>query len=142
MSTLNRVLQVFLAGAVASLATALLILLCSVSGLFALLGVPVDNSAAGIAWYLGRMLFGGLWALLFLVPLMSAKEQWVRGLVVAIGPIAYFWFFAWPMEGRGILGLASGPLLPLSALFFWALWGVMAGLWLDRVTKNDGAGAV
>lgn len=137
MSGFNRVMQVFLAGALASLGTGLLVWLCSVSGSFAALGVPVDISEVPMGWYLKRMLFGGLWALLFLVPVLNGQAHWMRGLIVALAPTAFLWFYSYPAEGRGILGLASGPLLPLNALFFWVLWGALTGLWLDRVASRQ-----
>lgn len=138
---MERVLQAVLAGAVAALITSVLIWLLSVTQLLVVLGVPIDASGVGLFWFVWRIVRGAAWALLFLIPVLRGRPEWQRGLLVGVPPALKLLLYDYPAEGRGLFGLESGVGLPLGALFFWLLWGTLAGLILARLLARDEAEA-
>ena len=78
----------------------------------------------------GLVNWGGLWGLLFLIPLGRLSFP-VKGLLISLLPsmVQLFWVFPF-IARKGILGLQLGALTPLVVLIYTALWGIPAGLWL------------
>ena len=100
--------------------------------------------AAGIAQALGvhiappltppllyqKMVWGGIWGWLFLVPLMNRSLFW-RGLVWSLGPTLVQLFIVFPLQAKkGVMGLELGYLTPLFVVFYNAVWGWVASYWL------------
>lgn len=137
MDGFERIVQAFVAGAVAALATSVVIWLMSAGGIFMVLGIPLDASGEGVGWFLWRALRGGLWGLLLVVPFLRDFPHWGRGMIVALGPTAKLWLYNYPAEGRGLFGLAHGMGLPLTALAFWLLWGALAGVVFTLLTRSE-----
>ncbi len=127
----------FASGALAAVVQGLLIVLCSALGLFLVLGVPLEIEGSRF-WFYQRIVWGGLWGLLFAVPLLDAWPQWRRGLVIAVLPAAatFFWFLPF-QDQQGWLGLKLGPMMPVIVLFFALLWGAIAGWWVGHATAHE-----
>ena len=122
----------FAAGAVAALLNSLAVWLFGLIGITAALGVNLAPSLSP-AWLYPRIVWGGLWGFLFLIPICPASP-FVRGLVFSIAPILVQLFVIFPLKaGKGIMGLDLGTLTPLLVVFFNAIWGVVASFWLHRV---------
>jgi hypothetical protein len=131
------VFQVFAAGAIAGLIQTFIIWLTGQIGLFVLLGIPV-SFGFNIAWFYQRISWGGLWGLLFLIPLLSAAPQWKRGLVFGLFPALASLFFFLPFkDGQGFLGLALGAMMPIVVVLFNVLWGAIAGFLLDQAARVE-----
>jgi hypothetical protein len=83
-------------------------------------------------WLLPRVLWGGLWGLLFLLPLMTRRNILLRGLVVSLAPTLAQLFYFFPQAGRGMMGLSFGQLTPLFVLLANAVWGITAAWWIRQ----------
>jgi hypothetical protein len=116
------------AGAVGALANSMAVWLLGQLGLPQALGVKLAP-AWSAAWLYPRLVWGGLWGLLFVLPLSSG---WVlRGLLLALAPALFQLFVVLPYwQGRGQAGLELGMLTPLFVLLYSAVWGVTASWWL------------
>ena len=83
-----------------------------------------------------RLVWGGLWGLLFFLPLGRLSFT-ARGLLLSLGPSLAQLFWVFPLKAhQGVLGLHLGVLTPVFVLFFNAVWGVAAGLWLQWVRNR------
>jgi hypothetical protein len=82
------------------------------------------------AWLHPRLVWGGLWGLLFLLPL--AAQRWVaQGLALSLFPSLVQLFVIFPHRtSAGTLGTGLGALTPLVVLAANAVWGVAASGWL------------
>ena len=129
MKALLRLLSLcFAAGAFGALVNSLVVWASGHSGLTAALGVSLAP-ALTLAWLYPRLVWGGLWGLLFALP-MSFRSAAVHGLVVSLAPALAQLFVFFPRAGKGTLGLELGMLTPLLVLLFDAVWGVAASAWL------------
>ena len=118
----------FAAGALGGLANSLVVWLSGELGLFRALDVQVAPVLTP-AWLYPRIVWGGLWGLLFVLPLSLA---WIpRGLVLSLGPSLIQLLVVFPVKAdKGLLGLELGLLTPVLVLFFNAVWGLVASWWV------------
>jgi len=119
---------VFAAGSLGALANTIALFAAGYFGLLDALAVSIDYSLPIEAVY-GRIVWGGIWGLLFLVP-FAVKSYLVRGLVLSLGPTFFQLFYFFPRSGAGIMGIYLGALAPVVVLFLNFIWGIAAGLWL------------
>ena len=113
------------------LATTLAIWAVSQTGIFVLLGTPLVFTLSS-GWIYQRMVWGGLWGLLFAIPLFGQWSQKKRGLLFSAAPaFASLVFFLPFKDNQGMLGLELGPMMPVLVILFSVLWGYLAGFWLD-----------
>lgn len=83
-----------------------------------------------------RIVWGGLWGFLFLLP-KPRRAHVVRGLIFGLAPSLIQLLLVFPFKSGGNwLGLKLGYLTPLFVLFFNAIWGAAAGVWLTMVKEN------
>jgi hypothetical protein len=124
----------FTAGALGGLANSLCVWGLGALGLPLALGVKLAP-ALSAPWLYQRLVWGGLWSVLFLLP----QPRWpyeVRGLFFSLGPSLATFFLVLPLQAhKGLFGFQLGALTPLFVLFYNAVWGVVAGLWL-RLTEK------
>ena len=101
------------------------------------------TSAAGVRlapaltpqWLYPRIVWGGIWGLLFLLPISSGRF-FSRGLIFSIGPSLVQLFVIFPLIAhKGNMGLALGTLTPVFVLFYNAVWGVTTSIWLRWVGR-------
>jgi hypothetical protein len=118
----------FAAGVAGALANSFAVWIFGRAGLTSAIGVSLapDLSAA---WLYPRLVWGGLWGLLFALPL-SIPRPAMQGLVLSLAPAAAQLLFFFPRAGKGLLGLELGAATPLAVLFFDAIWGLAAAGWL------------
>ena len=120
---------VFAAGCFGGLMNSLALWACGVAGITAALGVKIAPPLSA-PWLYPRLVWGGIWGLLFLLPLMQ-KRFLFRGLIFSLGPTAVQLFIVFPMQaGKGVMGLDLGQLTPLLVLVLNAIWGLSAAIWL------------
>ncbi len=121
----------YAAGAVGALINSLVAWLFGLLGITAAVGVNLAPTLDP-GWLYSRIVWGGLWGLLFLIPLCPAAP-FLRGLVFGIPPTVVQLFVIFPFKtGKGIMGLDLGTLTPLLVFVFNAIWGVVASFWWQR----------
>jgi hypothetical protein len=96
-------------------------------GVTARLGIAVHPTLTP-AWLYPRLVWGGLWGLLLLLPVLRGRPV-LRGLLLSLGPSAYALLVVLPRGGQGTLGLALGTLTPALVVLVNALWGVVGAVW-------------
>ena len=125
---------VFAAGCLGGLLNSLAVWIFGVIGVTSALGVKISPSLTA-PWLYPRLVWGGIWGLLFLLPLMR-KRFLYRGLIFSIGPTIVQLFIVFPMKAnKGIMGFDLGLLTPLFVFVFNAIWGLTAAIWLRWVNK-------
>ena len=130
----SKMSMVFGAGCLGGLVNSLAVWIFGIFGITAAFGVKIAPQLTP-PWLYPRIVWGGIWGLLFLLPLMK-KSILLRGLIFSIGPTLVQLFIVFPMKAnKGVMGLDLGTLTPLAVVVFNAVWGVTAAIWL-RWTNN------
>jgi len=120
----------YAAGSLGALANTLAAWLFGVLGITAGLGVQ-SAPALTVGFLYPRLVWGGLWGFLFLLPFLRRSVVW-RGIIYSLGPTAVQLLVVFPFKvGKGWLGLDLGTLTPLFVIFFNIVWGVCAAAWLQ-----------
>ena len=133
---INKLSLVFTAGALGGLLNSLAVWIFGVVGITSALGVKIAPQLSA-SWLYPRLVWGGLWGLLFLIPLME-KRYLYRGLIFSLGPTAVQLFILFPLKaGKGVMGIDLGSLTPLLVFIFNAIWGLTAAIWLRRANTLD-----
>jgi hypothetical protein len=124
----------FSAGALGGLANGLCVWLAVKYGLTAALGVSLAAPLSP-AWIYPRIVWGGIWGLLFIVPLWE-RNPFLRGLFFSLGPTLVMLFVIFPLRlGKGMMGLDLGTWTPAFVILFNAVWGWTAALWMRWMGK-------
>jgi hypothetical protein len=119
----------FAAGVLGGLANSLVLWLFGHLGINQLLGVALAPKLTPAFLY-PRLVWGGLWGFLFLLsfPRLTYPS---RGLIYSLAPSLVQIFIVFPTAAhKGVGGLELGYLTPLLVLFFNAVWGLVAAIWL------------
>ena len=125
---------VFAAGCFGGLLNSLAVWICGELGVTAALGVKIAPTLSA-PWLYPRLVWGGIWGALFLLPMM--KRQFItRGLLFSLGPTLVQLFIVFPMKAnKGMMGLDLGMLTPVFVIVFNAIWGLGAAFWLRWLNK-------
>jgi hypothetical protein len=118
----------FAAGALGGLANSLAVWLFGRLGVSHALGVGLAPALTP-AWLYPRVVWGGIWGLLFVLPLDLGWAR--RGLVLSLGPTLVQLLVVFPRAGAGVGGLSHGTLTPLLVVVFNAVWGLVASWWVE-----------
>jgi hypothetical protein len=130
--TMGNLSLVFAAGCWGALWNSLAVWFFGLIGITAAMGVHLAPPLTPAFLY-PRLVWGGIWGLLFLVPLGRLPFP-DRGLLYSLGPTLVQLFLVFPLKAhKGVAGLELGHLTPLFVVFYNAIWGYAAGLWLKRV---------
>jgi hypothetical protein len=125
---------VFAAGSLGGLVNSLAVWIFGVIGISSALGVKIAPSLSA-SWLYPRLVWGGIWGLLFLLPLMQ-KRYLYRGLIFSLGPTVVQLFIVFPIQAsKGIMGFDLGLLTPFLVFVFNAIWGLAAAIWLRWAGK-------
>ncbi len=129
----KKITMVFGAGCLGGLANSLALWIFGVFGITQAFGVNIAPQLSP-PWLYPRLVWGGIWGVLFLLPLMK-KSFLLRGLIFSLGPTLVQLFIVFPMKAhKGVMGLDLGTLTPLAVIVFNAIWGLAAAIWL-RLTN-------
>ena len=127
--TLKNVSLVFAAGCFGGLLNSLAVWIFGEAGISASLGVSIAPRLSA-AWLYPRLIWGGIWGILFLLPFMQ-RRLFSKGLLLSLGPSLVQLFVVFPLKAnKGVMGLDLGTLTPVLVLIFNAVWGLMAATWL------------
>lgn len=132
--SLQRISLTFTAGCLGGLINTVFLWLFGALGLTAALGVQLAPAFTA-PWLYQRLVWGGLWGWLFLLPMRRSYP--LRGLLYSLGPSLVASFIVLPYQAhKGVLGLALGHLTPVFVLFYNAVWGLVAGWWLALMERD------
>ncbi|MBD1898161.1 hypothetical protein [Coleofasciculus sp. FACHB-129] len=136
----RKLTLVFAAGALGGLANSLAVWLFGVLGITAALGVKIAPALTP-DWLYPRIVWGGLWGFLFVLPFLR-YPSWLRGIVLrgivySLAPTLAQLLIVFSVKAnQGLLGLKLGVLTPLFILFFNAIWGIAAAFWLQFIEEK------
>jgi hypothetical protein len=131
-ASLRHLSLVFAAGCIGGLANSLAVWLSGKTGISQMMGVQIAPSWTP-AWLYPRIVWGGLWGFLFLLPYLQGSII-LRGLLYGLGPTLVVLFVVFPLQAKkGVMGLELGAMTPLFALIVNAIWGIAAAWWLSVI---------
>lgn len=126
--TFKNISLIFAAGSLGGLLKGLTAWLFGALGLNALLGSQFAPALTPF-WVYQHMVWGGLWAFLFLLPLRRLSYVSL-GIIFSLPQTLISLLVLMPQMQRGLLGLGLGYTTPLLILVFGFVWGITTGLWL------------
>ena len=131
MSQLTKRLSgAFTGGAIGALVDSANIWILGHTGITAMLGISLKPRFT-TQWLYPRMVWGGIWALLLILPVL--KERTIgRGMLFSLAPSAMMLFVVFPDMGKGMYGLRLGTLTPLLVLLLNFIYGIVASLWYEH----------
>ena len=126
--TLKNLSLVFAAGSLGGLLKGLAAWFCGAWGFNALLGSQFAPALTPF-WVYQHVVWGGLWAFLFLLP-PRGRSYVSLGVIYSLPQTLIALLFLMPKMGKGVLGLQMGPMTPVLILIFGFVWGLVTALWL------------
>jgi hypothetical protein len=134
-SLFRNLTLVFAAGCMGGLVNSLALWLFGRAGIPAELGVKLAPALTP-GWLYPRVVWGGIWGFLFVLPIFR-NHPFAQGLFFSLWPSVVQLFIVFPFQAnKGLMGLDLGTLTPVFVIFFNAVWGLTAALWLRMVGKN------
>jgi len=131
----KKITLVFAAGCLGALLNSLAVWLCGELGIASGFGVKIAPTLSP-QWLFPRIVWGGIWGFLFLLPLMRTRIL-SRGLILSLGPTLVQLFVVFPLNAhKGVMGLDLGSLTPVFVFIFNAIWGVTTAIWLRWVGRG------
>lgn len=131
-SAFRNLSLIFTAGCVGGLANSLAIWLMGKTGITQMMGVQIVPDWTP-SWLYPRIVWGGLWGFLFLLPFFS-ESYFLRGLLYSLGPTIVVLFIVFPLQAKkGVMGLELGTMTPVFALIVNGVWGIAAAWWLRMI---------
>ncbi|MEN8136076.1 MAG: hypothetical protein ABFS18_11170 [Thermodesulfobacteriota bacterium] len=122
---MKKIMIYFAAGCLGALANSLAVWFFGTTGITGSAGVSIAPALTP-TWLYPRIVWGGLWGLLFLLPLWKTNI-YTKGALLSLAPTAIQLFVIFPLKAhKGMAGLELGLLAPLFVLFFNWIWGVAA----------------
>ena len=132
---LHKISLYFAAGGLGGLVNSIAAWMCGAYGISAALQVALAPRLTP-AWLYPRIVWGGIWGLLFWLPMVKSRFV-LRGLIVSLGPTLVQLLYIYPtVLHKGLLGLKLGTLTPVLVILLNAVWGIAAAFWL-RLTDRS-----
>ncbi|MEM8672869.1 MAG: hypothetical protein AAGF83_03195 [Cyanobacteria bacterium P01_G01_bin.67] len=128
----RKLTLVFASGCLGGMLNCITVWLFGAINITALFGVA---TAPGLtpAWLYPRVVWGGIWGFLFLLPVFQRK-YFIRCVFYSLFPTLVQLFIIFPQTNKGMMGIELGSLTPVFVLLFNAIWGITTGLWLKLVS--------
>ncbi|MFO7861414.1 MAG: hypothetical protein R6U41_09355 [Desulfosalsimonas sp.] len=114
----------FTAGCIGAVANSLVVWFFGDIGITRAAGVAIAP-ALSAQWLYGRIVWGGIWGLVFVLPLFRSNLV-LKGSLLSLLPTIVQLLVIFPDAGKGMGGMALGTLTPVFVLFFNWIWGVVA----------------
>jgi len=131
---IRKISGAFTGGAIGGLVDSINITILGKIGISDLLGVSMKPEFTA-PWLYQRMIWGGIWMLLLLLPLWK-KQTVLRGCVFSLLPSAMMLFMVMPNMGKGLLGLGFGTLTPIVVIGLNFIYGIVAAHWYKATVKT------
>ena len=133
-SLVSKMSHTFAAGCFGGLVNSLVVLLSVHYHLNHLLGVKLSPSFS-FPWLYPRIVWGGIWGFLFLLPLRGGSAL-KNGFLLSLGPTLVQLLLVFPYKAhKGFLGMQLGTLTPLFVLFVNLFWGLAAAIWMKTARE-------
>jgi hypothetical protein len=124
---MKKLLIFFAAGCVGALVNSITVWAFGNYGITKTLGVSL-TPALSSSWLYPRIIWGGIWGLLFILPMLDSKLL-RKGSLLSLFPTAVQSFVVFPFKaGKGMAGLELGAFTPLLVLFFNWVWGIATAI--------------
>jgi hypothetical protein len=133
MKLIRNLSGAFTGGALGALLDSFNIWAMGKVGISDIIGITMKPEFTG-PWVYKRMVWGGIWMLLLLLPVMKDRII-LRGMTVSIVPSAMMLFMVLPSMGQGMFGLGFGNLMPVVVVGLNFIYGVFASYWYLQTTK-------
>jgi hypothetical protein len=133
MKLIRHLSGAFTGGALGALLDSFNIWAMGKVGISDIIGITMKPEFTG-PWVYKRMVWGGIWMLLLLLPVMKDRII-LRGMTVSIVPSAMMLFMVLPSMGQGMFGLGFGNLMPVVVVGLNFIYGVFASYWYLKTTK-------
>lgn len=131
----RRISLIFSAGALGGFVNSIALWALGMYGITAMIGVKLAPKLVPM-WLYPRIVWGGLWGLLFLIPLFK-HSPFKRGVLFSLGPTAMQLFVLFPHKAyKGYLGLELGGMTPVLVVVLNAVWGIAAAYWLSLIGEE------
>ena len=130
---MRKLLICFAAGCLGALVNSVAVWLCGRYGITESLNVHITPHLTA-NWLYPRIVWGGIWGLLFFLPIMNS-EPFSKGTLLSLPPTIIQLFVVFPYKaGKGVAGLDLGILTP-GFVFVWNwVWGLVTALTI-RLTR-------
>lgn len=120
----------FAAGSFGGLSNSLFNWLCGTSGINAALGIAL-KPAFTPEWLYVRLVWGGLWGLLFCLPLLKNKSIYIRASILFLLPLLVQLFIVFPFKlNKGYMGVDLGTLTPVLVILANLVWAYTTAYWI------------
>ncbi len=124
---MKKLLFFFAAGCLGGLANSLAVWQFGSLGITSTFGVSIAPALTP-GWLYPRIVWGGLWGLLFILPMLQSRLL-VKGAALSLFPTAIQLFVVFPLKAdKGFAGIELGLFTPVFVLFFNWVWGVATAL--------------
>jgi hypothetical protein len=121
----KKLALLFSAGALGGLANSIAVWLFGLLGIGALFGVAIAPALTP-AWLYPRLVWGGLWGVVFLFLELKKRDFYLCALIGSIFPSLVMCLIVFPFKlGKGYLGLELGALTPVMVVLFNYIWAVV-----------------
>ncbi|ABQ24526.1 hypothetical protein [Geotalea uraniireducens] len=131
---IRKVSGAFTGGAIGGLVDSINITILGKIGISDLLGVSMKPEFTA-PWLYQRMVWGGIWMLLLLLPLWKNRTI-LRGCLFSLLPSAMMLFMVLPNMGKGLLGLGFGTLTPMVVIGLNFIYGIVAAYWYKATVET------
>jgi len=130
----------FAGGLFGGLVNSFVLWMAGANGWTAALGVNLAPQWT-LAWLYPRLVWGGLWGLIFMPRLLPDSFFW-RGLACSIAPTIVQLLVVFPNQlEKGLWGLDLGALTPVVVIVANAVWGWATALWVLLAEDGGGSGS-
>lgn len=120
---MKSLLICFSAGCLGALINSLVSWQFGQQGIVQWLGVSIVPALTP-AWLYPRIVWGGIWGLMFILPFFNARFL-LKGSLLSLFPTVVQLFYLFPhVAGKGMAGMDLGMWTPLLVLFYNWIWGI------------------
>ena len=131
----RKISAAFTGGAVGGFVDSFNIWIMGRTGISDLIGLTMKPEF-NAHWQYQRMVWGGIWMLLLLLPLLRGKTL-LRGCLFSLLPSAMMLFMVLPEMGKGMLGLGFGAITPVVVIGLNCIYGMVASLWYRKARNSS-----
>lgn len=123
---MKKLMMYFAAGSIGALANSVALWWLGYYGFTARFNVAIAPHLSP-EWLYPRIVWGGLWGLLFILPMLQSR-LWLKGLLISLAPTAVQLLVIFPQANKGIGGTELGIYTPILVLLVNGIWGLTAAL--------------